>query len=336
MAESGGSVDVDFSISMTMQWNDPCMIDASKKGFRRTVAEYEQLWTPMLEINNSISHEELWDPDTSWNLKDDKTGLMMFSQRYVGKLSNFQDFHHFPLDQDAITINVGPKYYSTKFMRLEVIGVKCGLSEHANELFAWRFLDMAAYVLSKPTLSGSTFHNANITVFIARNSSYYFFKIISVQALVCLWNYSVFWIPAEDIEARSNTTLTLFLASVAFMFVANDSVPKLGYLTSMDKFSVMCFIMLFLSGLETAVVFWVHYWKGLTQLARDIDTIAVYAYIPIYLVVYAWEGIKCIFRRRVMKRQLTRLMKRLKVSSAEISLEEIKKSYGTIGEFLLR
>lgn len=217
-----------------------------------------------------------------------------------------------------------------------MIGSQCGLSEHANELFAWRFLDMAAYVLSKTTQSATIFHNANLTVFIARNSGNYFFKIISVEALVCLWNYSVFWIPAEDIEARSNTTLTLFLASVAFMFVANDSVPKLGYLTSMDKFSVMCFIMLFLSGFETAVVFWVHHWKGLTRLAQDIDTIAIYAYIPIYLAVYAWEGIKCIFRRRVMNRHLARLMKRLKVSSAEISLEEITKSHGTIATFLLR
>jgi hypothetical protein len=60
MADAGGSVDVDFS--MSMQWNDPCMIDASKKGFRRTVAEYEQLWTPMLEINNSIRTRNFGTP----------------------------------------------------------------------------------------------------------------------------------------------------------------------------------------------------------------------------------------------------------------------------------
>jgi len=83
-------------------------------------------------------------------------------------------------------------------MTIQVVGEKCSTDKHANELFAWRFSQSVGYVVTKTTPTGNKYHNAHFTVFIARNAGYYFFKIISIQALVCAWNYSVFWLPAGD------------------------------------------------------------------------------------------------------------------------------------------
>jgi len=120
------------------------------------------------------------------------------------------------------------------------------------------------------------------------------------------------------------------------MFVANDSIPKLGYLTSMDKFSVACFFMLFLSGCETAVVFWVHYWRGAEDLAVLIDTFACIVYIPLYLAIYAWEGYRSFSKRRLMNNQIHHLTERLKNSSDEVSIDEISAQYETLQDILVR
>ena len=37
----------------------------------------------------------------SWSLKDDSLGLMQWSQRYRGTVSNRMDLHLFPLDTDV-------------------------------------------------------------------------------------------------------------------------------------------------------------------------------------------------------------------------------------------
>lgn len=36
-----------------------------REHFSRTVPEYEQLWTPSIEVNRSEACEELWDGDTA-------------------------------------------------------------------------------------------------------------------------------------------------------------------------------------------------------------------------------------------------------------------------------
>ena len=113
------TVDLDFNIYQ--QWIDPAMINAVKShGFTRTAAEYEQLcWTPNLEINNNVSLQPLWDGNTCWNLKDESLGLMQYSQRYKGTISNKMYLHFFPFDSNVIEINVGPKYYNLNQIDIE-------------------------------------------------------------------------------------------------------------------------------------------------------------------------------------------------------------------------
>ena len=78
-----GQVAVDFVFCR--RWTDPCMINAMKDhGFARSYDEYEEnCWKPNLEVNNDVSLAEVWDKEAYWNLRDETTGAMQFSQRYV-------------------------------------------------------------------------------------------------------------------------------------------------------------------------------------------------------------------------------------------------------------
>jgi hypothetical protein len=53
---------------------------------------------------------------------------------------------------------------------------------------------------------------------------------------------------------RLNTLLTLFLASVAFLYVVNDKIPLVSYLTLLDKITLSSFFLLFVMAVESFVV----------------------------------------------------------------------------------
>lgn len=55
---------------------------------------------------------------------------------------------------------------------------------------------------------------------------YYVYKICMINTLSFLWSLIMFFDDPTDLMGRMSTTITLFLASVAFLFVVNDKLPK--------------------------------------------------------------------------------------------------------------
>ncbi len=53
---------------------------------------------------------------------------------------------------------------------------------------------------------------------------------------------------------RLNLLVTLFLASVAFLYVVNDKIPLVSYLTLLDKITLSSFFLLFIMAVESFVV----------------------------------------------------------------------------------
>ena len=53
---------------------------------------------------------------------------------------------------------------------------------------------------------------------------------------------------------RLNTLLTLFLASVAFLYVVNDKIPLVSYLTVLDKITLSSFFLRFIMAVESFAV----------------------------------------------------------------------------------
>ena len=61
--------------------------------------------------------------------------------------------------------------------------------------------------------------------------------------------------PVEDFADRINICLTLILAAVAFLYVVGEQLPKVPYLTLLDKLLLISFFFIFLGGVETLVAF---------------------------------------------------------------------------------
>jgi hypothetical protein len=245
------SATVDFAVYL--RWFDPSLIHVTKADFGRTGEEYEQLWHPKLEVNNDQGLQEMWDTDTSWNLKDYETGEIKYSQRYRGVIGNRIDLKNFPFDSDVLTFKFGPKFYKEEKL----------VFEHdpdfsADDTSVGHLLDewTVALPVTVDFMKGKFGHrNIALNLIVHRNSGYYLWKVLLINLITGMFSWTVFLVPVIDISDRINSTLTLFLAEVAFLFVIADKLPQVSYLTVMDKIILSSFVLLFLTALESCIAY---------------------------------------------------------------------------------
>ena len=81
-----------------------------------------------------------------------------------------------------------------------------------------------------------------IDIFVKRNINYCIFKILIPVFLILSIAWSVLWIPPNQVESRLTTSIVALLALIAYNFVFNEDLPKLSYLTSMDKYILISYL----------------------------------------------------------------------------------------------
>ena len=144
------------------------------------------------------------------------------------------------------------------------------------------------YIISRSSVQSSekavskikTYSNLRFTVKLRRRSGFYVYKVLMINVIMTVWSWCVFWLPPEDISARMDISLTLFLASVAFLFVVSDKLPKVDFLTSLDKIILFSFGLLFLSALESFVAF-----VSPSDTANDIDWYCRFVFPAVFVFV---------------------------------------------------
>ena len=50
------------------------------------------------------------------------------------------------------------------------------------------------------------------------------------------------WIPPNQVESRLTTSIVALLALIAYNFVFNEDLPKLSYLTSLDRYILLSYL----------------------------------------------------------------------------------------------
>ena len=63
-----------------------------------------------------------------------------------------------------------------------------------------------------------------------------------------------FLVPVDDVGTRLSVSLSLVLTAAAYKIVANDMVPKLAYLTVLDKYVMSCSFFIVIMVFEGAAV----------------------------------------------------------------------------------
>ena len=189
------------------------------------------------------------------------SGIAQFRQKF--------DFKQFPFDKQKLKIKINSGAHSTSYPDLNWprgissvtfvtpdIGAFIGLSNYKNENLlselGWTLLStniVSEEVIDKnyfdPYLNKSYDYHENtidIVLEIKRNSAHYLFKIIIPVFLILCVAWSVLWIPTYKLDARLTTSIVALLSLIAYNFVFEGDIPKLDYLTDLDKYILLSYI----------------------------------------------------------------------------------------------
>ena len=107
----------------------------------------------------------------------------------------------------------------------------------SNEIIEENFYDL---YLDK--VYASSQNSIELIIEVKRNSAHYLFKIIIPVFLILCVAWSVLWIPTYKLDARLTTSIVALLSLIAYNFVFEGDIPKLDYLTDLDKFILLSYI----------------------------------------------------------------------------------------------
>jgi len=120
-----------------------------------------------------------------------------------------------------------------KEMGWEITSTDIVSKEIIEENFYNLYLDKV-YVQSENSIE--------LIIEVKRNSAHYLFKIIIPVFLILCVAWSVLWIPTYKLDARLTTSIVALLSLIAYNFVFEGDIPKLDYLTDLDKFILLSYI----------------------------------------------------------------------------------------------
>uniref|UniRef100_A0A5K4FCR6 Neur_chan_LBD domain-containing protein n=1 Tax=Schistosoma mansoni TaxID=6183 RepID=A0A5K4FCR6_SCHMA len=221
----------------------------SKRQLNTLKLQDDEFWNPRLLIDNAegepieiISHEvEFIEPDFE--------AYLVEKRRIKGIFHETLELRHFPFDcQDlSVTITCDRTTDEVELVasptEVSQVDVRCAADSQEWKIF--HHVDIKSIEIQtgySPSTSKRHHPGLVFTSRSARRSGYFLVNMILISCVLCLLSFSAFSVPAN--ENRLQLSLLLLLTTVTFKFAASQNLPKISYLTYLDKVVLVNFFML--------------------------------------------------------------------------------------------
>ena len=194
----------------------------------------------------------------------DKT-FSLATRSGVARIKADFNLKKFPFDEQELIIELFPPYgivynednfypkpFVTSFIPRNNVYLDLIKYKNENFLKEWTIVNTEIDNILYKTKSASLFDRNKITeaiedriqikITVERNINYFIFKIIIPVFLILSIAWSVMWIPPNQVESRLTTSIVALLALIAYNFVFNEDIPKLSYLTSLDRYILLSYL----------------------------------------------------------------------------------------------
>ena len=146
----------------------------------------------------------------------------------------------------------------------------------------------------------------SIRLRVERDPGFYFGSIILPNFLIVAAAFAAFPVSIDEedlgfIADRLSISVTLMLTAVAFRYVITEQLPKVTYLTVMDYYLLLGFIMLTLLIFENAFI-GITSWEPIekTDTRVSIDTLFATCCVIVWAVTHIWWMV-ILFNKRFMR-----------------------------------
>lgn len=237
-------------------WNDNRFEDS----FMTTNDLPGELWGPDITLDNSlVDCTKLYD---SFSLIDSSTGRLKRTITFHGSVWNPMDLKDFPFDRDDLELKfvtnsnwrvldesrfgndpVHRTYYLNPMREEKFFFFGGSNTMHEFDITGWDydiFNPKDKEKENEPIVFEFRFH-------LVRRYNFYYLKILLPLWLLVLTSAASFMLEPEELPGRFEFLTTVLLAIVGFLYIVQESIPKIGFLTVIDKVVILSLITVVLS-----------------------------------------------------------------------------------------
>jgi len=204
-------------------------------------------------------------------------GQVTYAQRYSGTFATYHHLSDFPFDKQTFRISLISAQWTEEDIQLVVDEKMTGYRKPLN-VSDWTIKGVEATIgrrYSKALEKFSSRCDFNISA--ERIKAYYLWKVILPLCLIVVMSWCVFWINPAQYGPQIGLSATSMLTLIAFIFATTNMVPRLGYLTLLDRFIVFSTILVFLALVESLTTVYLVS-KEKKELAMRVDLLSRFAF----------------------------------------------------------
>lgn len=158
----------------------------------------------------------------------------------------------------------------------------------------WELHSYAIQTVCSHHLAGFVLMLLCLDLYVTRKHGFYFEKVLLPLIALTYGSFLLHLVPPQDIQDRMNGMFTLFLAAFALLYVITDHLPRLDFLTAIDKAVYLTLGTLLWLGLESWIVYRIHeseqleatraveVTRGSMTLASRVDAILCWSVFVLY------------------------------------------------------
>lgn len=199
---------------------------------------------PKPSLRNAIKSDST--SETMVKLNDPETGKCAYLITFDGKVSIGVDMRTFPFDFADINIEIStdaagqssgearPKLICEKIAK-SLTAVEWSVAGSPPAPDVMQSVDPRIAIKTETESYELDFTVATANITLLRQPSYYFYKVLLILYILLVMAFTSFLYDDDELGLKMDVIYNSFLASVAFLFVASQTLPALPYLTAMDK-----------------------------------------------------------------------------------------------------
>ncbi len=230
-------------------WVDPGLaLKASEAKGKIRRFRPNQVWTPALEFVNAV---EQVLAEREGDLYVDDNGRAKQRIRFSHKFQSTMDLKRFPFDSQTLSIVVAPFDLHAKDIDLVIDPARMGRLKEAS-VTDWDIEEVSAR-LDKATELDPT-SRFLFDVKLRRHSTFYLWRILLPMTLLVFASWIVFWFEPTNLQPQISTGLAILLSLVTFTYAIDFSLPKVAYLTFIDRHVIASFLFVLATVFAVAMI----------------------------------------------------------------------------------
>jgi hypothetical protein len=218
-------------------WTDPglALKPSEAKGQRRRYRP-GQIWSPALEFVNAVE-QVVGEREGDLYVSDE--GRVTQRIRFSHKFQSPLDLKRFPFDGQTLSIIVTAFDPFAKDLDLVIDERRVGKLSEAS-VTDWEILSVGARVTPIPGEDPSE-KRFSFEVKVSRKSTFYVWRVLLPMTLLVIASWLVFWFEPTNLQPQISTGLAILLSLVTFTYAIDFSLPKVAYLTFIDRYTLTSF-----------------------------------------------------------------------------------------------